>query len=434
MFLLSLFPLVNWVEVFFPFYPFSLGDFYLLPMDFVYFLTILYLTRCAFVRPKWFASVLKENVFLTLFLAVVALYIVFYTPVYGQSAVGEARKFYAVFLFPILALVSIKRPEDLRRLILVVIFVATCVAVVALGLAATQGSIVRVINAEGTLILALAAFSLLLHRIYRIIVISPILDHLLLLLFSLLVVASGQRSVWLAVGLGVMLAMWLYRDRSSVIAKSAALGVLIVAGLTVALAMFPETGASIIDHFTGIIDPYSDDTGAWRIEGWRQQLGALSTEGLLFGEGLGSYYRWQFDGQGKPITASPHNAFVQLVLKFGLFGLMIYGLVAFEFFRKTLAVRKRLAAGPMKSYVEMGILNFGAAHAYILGYGFAPIMLIFFAVAMSAAKLSQGDLRRLPKNQRTVPLRLAPHRASVPRPNFGPGRYRILHRPNTCAH
>jgi hypothetical protein len=33
----------------------------------------------------------------------------------------------------------------------------------------------------------------------------------------------------------------------------------------------------------------------------------------------------------------------------------------------------------------MGILNFGAAQGYMLGYGSEPIMLIFFAMATSAA-------------------------------------------------
>ena len=88
--------------------------------------------------------------------------------------------------------------------------------------------------------------------------------------------------------------------------------------------------------------------------------------------------------------ASPHNAYVQLALKLGLFGLAIYGLLAFEFFRRAAVFRKRLSPGPMKAYLDMGILNFGAAHAYMLGYGFVPVMLVFFAVTVCAIKLSEN--------------------------------------------
>ena len=79
-----------------------------------------------------------------------------------------------------------------------------------------------------------------------------------------------------------------------------------------------------------------------------------------------------------------------MALKLGLFGLAIYSLLAFEFFRRARVVRKRLPPGPMKAYLDIGILNFGAGHAYMLGYGIDPVMLVFFAVAVCAIKLSEN--------------------------------------------
>jgi hypothetical protein len=78
-----------------------------------------------------------------------------------------------------------------------------------------------------------------------------------------------------------------------------------------------------------------------------------------------------------------------MALKLGVFGLAIYSLLAFEFFRRAAVFRKTLSPGPMKAYLDMGILNFGAGHGYMLGYGIAPVMLVFFAVAVCAIELGK---------------------------------------------
>jgi hypothetical protein len=422
--LLSLFPLVNLFGVFFPFYPMVVSGYWLLPMDFVYFFTIVHLSLWGLRNPRKIVHVLKENFFLTLFLIVIAGYVVVYTPSYGQSAVGEARKFYALFLFPLLASVSIKKSEDIRRLVLVVVLVATCVAVTGLIQGAMRGSIMRVINSEGTLIVTLAALSMIVHRIHRIVVINPILDRILLSVFSVIVLLSAQRSVWLAFGSGLSLMFWLYRSRSTVVAKMAVAVFMILLALSMGLALFPKAGSRLVEHFEGIIDPSADVTASWRMVGWQLQLTQLVKEGrLLFGQGVGGYYSWHFNTTSW--TTVPHNAYVQIVLKFGLFGLSIYGLLALEFFRKTLAIRKKLGPGPMRAYVEMGILTFGAAHGYMLGYGFEPIMLIFFGLAISAAGLSQAlrrsgesRIRRFPEDLKIPPRRFPPHRRPEVRPLY----------------
>ncbi|MEX0801935.1 MAG: O-antigen ligase family protein [Candidatus Binatia bacterium] len=383
--LLWSFPLVSLVEVFFPFYPFRVGSISLLPLDSVYFFTISYLGISVLRNPRRVAAVLNENIFLTCFLGIVALYAVLYLPVFGQSAVGEARKFFGVFLFPLFALMVVRKPEDLHRLIQVVIVTATLAAVTLLVRAAMQGSIVRVLNAEGTLIIALAAFAMAVHRVHRIIVIHPTADCVLLFLFVALAIGSGQRSVWLAVGSGLMTAVWLHRGRPVFVIKTAMLALWLLMASGAALVYFPEAGARLGEKFAGIIDPYSDRNASWRIEGWQQQLSELRGAKLIFGEGLGGYYGWQSGSY--EVEASPHNAYVQLILKFGLFGLTVYGLLVLQFFRNALSIRKKVPRGPIRAYLEMGILNFGAAHGYMMGYSFEPVMLMFFAVATCAAKL-----------------------------------------------
>jgi len=377
---------------------------WLLPMDPVYFFTIVHLGLYALLNPKRFRSLLKENLFLSIFLAVVILYVVIYTPMYGKSAIGEGRKLYFMFLFPLLALVGIKTTEDLRRFIQVVILSAVLTVVYDLALAAMHGTILRVINSECTLIIAFAAFAMLIYRLYRIVVFHPVVDRLLLFLFAALTIGSGQRSVWLAVGLGSLLLLLLHSSRRTLMAKILVVAVAFVAVLGTAFVYLPKVGNRLGEKFAGILNPSSDPTASWRIEGWDYQLERLkNSRRLLFGQGFGGYYFWEFDGQ--LLRVSPHNAYIQIVLKLGVFGLVIYSLLAIEFFRKSLISRKRIPPGPMKAYLDIGILNFGAGHAYMLGYGIVPLMPVFFAVAVCVIKLSE-NFNKVTTASLTVPGRL----------------------------
>ena len=388
MFLLHLFPITNViVGVFFTEYLFPTGGFDLMPTDAVYFFTITTLGLCALLRPGKIAAILKENIFLTMFLALMVLYVVLYTPVYGQSAVGEARKLYFIFLIPLLAGIAIKTPADLRRFLVTIVWAAAGVATFAFGTAVASGSIFRPINAQGALIIALAAALMLIHRIYKMVLIGPLADKLLLVLLFAGAIMAGHRTVWLAIGSGLLLALWLYRSKQGLIAKVLGVISIMIALIGIGIALFPETGARFGRAFEGILNPQADDTASWRIEGWQSHLERLQQDGnLLFGEGLGSYYGRSDEGGHVP---SPHSAYVEMILKFGLFGLVVYSLLVFKFVRDALAVRKTLPIGPMKAWLEASILTFGAAHAFCSGYSIEPVMLMFFAAGNSVRRLSE---------------------------------------------
>ena len=388
--LLSLFPLLSIVEVFLPNAALlRAGGIKFLPMDPVYFLSITQLGLYALTCPREILRVLKENKFLTLFLFLVVVSVAVYTPIYGQSALGEARKFYFMFFFPLLAAVTIKDSSDLKRFIMVVIASAVLVALVAIVKAGMSFSIVRVLNSEATLIMALGAFSLLLFRFNKVILVNPTVDAGLLGLFAFFVLGSAQRSVWLAVGIGMMILAWLYRRKSAYFVRLVVITVMLVIGGSTAVLTFPEAGSKIVNKFYGIIDPYSDDTASWRIKGWEEQIKKIREVGPVLGEGLGGYYSWMKGSY--EVNASPHNAYLQIVLKFGLVGLAIYLLLAAQFFRKMLEIRKSLAPGPLRACLEMGVVNFGAAHGFMLGYGFEPMILAFFGVAVGTARLIAGS-------------------------------------------
>ena len=150
---------------------------------------------------------------------------------------------------------------------------------------------------------------------------------------------------------------------------------------------------------------------SWRIEGWQFHLDRVSRDGnLLFGEGLGTYYGRDQYGEIRP---TPHSAYIELILKFGLFGLTLYGLLVFKFIRNALAVRKTLGTGPMRAWLEASILTFGAAHAYCSGYSFEPIMLMFLAVGNSAQRLSRLPAVEFRAVSRRTSFQRTPHSAGV---------------------
>ena len=426
MLLLAAFLFLSLFQFFFPFYPFRFGDFLLSPLDPVYFLMILKIWRYALKYPRRMGKLTQENFFLMVFLAMVVLYVILYTPIYGKSAIGEARKFYFAFFFPLLGLISIKRPEDLRRLFLVLVrvaFIIALVALVKLGMEGTIMPITRVLNAEETLTLVFVAFAMLVHRIHNIVIVTPLLDKVLLLLFSSLVLVSGQRSCWLAVGLALMLTLWLYRHRSILISKMVMLGLVGLMVGTAAMIMLPETRSRLLERFSGITDPQEDSNASWRMMGWEAQL-AQVRQNLFFGEGVGNYYSWHY--KESEVTNSPHNAYLQMTLKFGLFGLILYSVLAIQFFRKTLLVRRKLRSGPMKVYIEVAMLTFGASHAYMVGYGIHPFALVFFGMGICAASLSQKALRRSQESRippfsadlKTLPRQFPPHRRPAARPLY----------------
>jgi O-antigen ligase len=266
-------------------------------------------------------------------------------------------------------------------------FVAIGLSTVGLLRLATGGGL-KMLPAAAALLLLLTAFSIIVCHLNSVIIITKVIDTVMLVLFLSIVIVSQHRSVVLA-GVASLLCMFvIYINRVMVLSKMVIVLIVMLAVLGVILISVPQF-ARYTERLTGIVDPHADDTASWRILGWQKQLDRMvSNDQWLFGEGLGRYYRWSDSNYGaKVVYVEPHNGYVQMALKFGLFGLCIYVLLAGQFFLAALKARSKLSPGPMRAYVEMGLLNFGAAHAYFMGYGIDMASLIFVALAMVAVQL-----------------------------------------------
>jgi O-antigen ligase len=360
----------------------------LLPMDPAYFFTTVYLIINAVTQPQKFYRAVRENLLLCLFLVIIIVSTIMYTSLYGKMAIGEARKSFFYFVFPLLTALSIKKPRDLRWLIGAVFIIAICVSMQGYLRFIVDHFIRRAITAEGALILVLTVFSIFIIHMNSMVVVNRPVDIILLCIFLPVIVLTQHRTVFLGGAFGLLLMFSLHRKKMLFLAKALLVSIAFLTVMAVVFINNPVFENSFTGALHGITDPHSDETGSWRMEGWRQQLNGLSAKELLFGKGLGSYYRWF--NRGVEIKAGPHNTYVMIILKLGLLGLVAYGFLVFSFFRKIFAVRNELPPGPMRAYLEMSILNFGAAHVYMTGYDFSLIMLIFYAMGTSAVQLSQN--------------------------------------------
>ena len=271
----------------------QLGSIYLLPMDIPYFFTGIYLSITAATRPHEIKRVVKDYPFLTLFILTVIASVVIYTPEYGKMAIGEARKSFFYFFFPVLTVTSIKTFANLHRLLLAVFFLAVGVSVLGyLLLFMGSSSDLRPISAGGALILLFTIFSVLIAHTNNLVIANKTIDNVMVGLFLPLVVIPHHRTVFLAAILGLCILFGLHRRKVLFVIKAGATLVILFAVICVAFIMAPKFENIFMKALAGIADPHSDATASWRMEGWQKQLAALSERQVLFGQGLGSYYNW----------------------------------------------------------------------------------------------------------------------------------------------
>jgi len=396
----------------------QLGTIQLLPMDIPYFFTATYLLITVAVRPYEIRTVLKDYPFLALFIIAVIGSVIIYTPEYGKMAIGEARRSFLYFLFPLLAITSIKTFANLHRLSLAVFFLAVGISALGyllffMGPSVARSSL-RPISAHGSLILLFTVFSVLTAHTNNLVIANKTIDNVMVGLFFPLVLVPHHRTVFLAAIVGFFLLFVLHRRKVLFVINAGVTLVILLAMICIAFMTAPRFENIFMKALAGIANPHSDNTASWRMEGWQKQLAALSEREVLLGRGFGSYYSWNIGTWGaadQRVTVVPHNAYVEIVLKLGLLGLALYVLLAFSFFRRMLVARKKLPPGPARAYIEMSLVTFGAAHAYMTGYGFSLIILISYAIGITAVRLLQ-DGREVTAEREEV-IRESLHRAFV---------------------
>jgi O-Antigen ligase len=369
----------------------SIGPIVLLPADIPYFFTIVYLVVAAGTRPRQTFKTLRTDRFLALFLLMVVVSVLISSPGYGKMAIGDARKTFFFLLFPLLAAMSIKTLKDLRRLALDVHLLAICMSVVGYAVLILHPTIDRFgfVNGEAALVVLFALFSALIFHANGLVLISRAVDAVTFVLFLSVLVISRSRNVFLAAGLGMLCLYVLRRDKGVLLLKTAVLAAVLGAAVWMAFESAPSLTGEFMKPLAGLLHPYSDQNATWRMEGWRKRLAPLSDSELLFGAGLGNYTSWH---RGKQvIKAGAHDVYVEIVLKLGVLGLVIYALLVFSFLRRMLLVRNKLPKGLVRACVEAAVVNFIAAQASMIAYDFSLITMVFYGLGIAGAGLAASE-------------------------------------------
>jgi hypothetical protein len=138
--------------------------------------------------------------------------------------------------------------------------------------------------------------------------------------FTLVVIAAQSRSVWVAL-IGGFMAVFLLSPNSN--RRRQALGPLALGGFLAVLTLFGIIGGSIGTKLA--LAGTSTSTWIWRVESWQQLLAPwLSAPqisvilGEPFGKGLARVIN------GGTITVSAHSWYVELPLRVGVIGLLLW--------------------------------------------------------------------------------------------------------------
>ena len=133
---------------------------------------------------------------------------------------------------------------------------------------------------------------------------------------------EGHRSVWLAAAVLAIALLVLGAVRLSRAWFWVALLLLVGAAFVVGSVQYGSLTKAYVDsRAIAFTDPTKDQTAAWRLAEWKNQLERLKGQ-EAFGLGFGTYYDVTF-GTGSN-KVQPHNVYVQLLLKVGVVGLLLY--------------------------------------------------------------------------------------------------------------
>jgi len=167
--------------------------------------------------------------------------------------------------------------------------------------------------------------------------------------------------------------------------KSIVFTVLLVCLIVVSISIMSTTlSQQTVDAFTGVIDPTSDSTGKWRMA---IQGAAFSQalETFWLGQGLGGYFSFVIKGYnwGKVSDIQPHNQFLILFLKSGIFGVLFYILaILSHIYCQLILVRKMLLTKVEKIYSSVLLIIISSQLIYGILYDLYPYIGLFYGLSL----------------------------------------------------
>jgi hypothetical protein len=247
---------------------------------------------------------------------------------------------------------------------------------------------IRVINAAQTLLLAeVAILGAGLELTGRA---TPLVRRLTWVMLAFVLVLQ-HRSVWMATFAGLAwLGLHIRQTRSRFWASLAG-GALVA--VVLAFLLFPSQAEKLGELLTESVTKTTEQrsTWAWRVEGWNDLLfdrpGVGAVEWLV-GEPFGTGYQRKIGRE--LVEASPHNFYLQIVLRLGLAGLacivVTYGMKIAEFLRRPISAedcdRQPVSMHALQALLVMQVVMF-------IPYGPSIEQGMLLGVVLAATKAGQ---------------------------------------------
>jgi hypothetical protein len=243
----------------------------------------------------------------------------------------------------------------------------------------------RPVSAAQTLVIGQAAMMLLCGR-------GSARGRTLAWLLLAVVVLAQHRTIWLAVG--IMITGWLVSRHRQTGSRAAALAVLGSLGMLSVLAVSWGAAGGVTEKLTSSSE--DDRTLVWRMEGWHALLPRLKEvpdwlQGLPFGSGYDRVINGTF------VAVSPHNYYLEVLLRLGLLGVAVLLLVYATAWR---------AAGADSEHRLILRLLICSQLVYMITYSLTPEQAVILGLLAACARQS-GACR--PPTLKESPCLTKPH-------------------------
>jgi O-antigen ligase len=197
---------------------------------------------------------------------------------------------------------------------------------------------------------------------------------------------DGHRSVWLVLTcmLVIALSFGILKINGKLL-----IYFLIIAPISIFIVFkMTNMGALIESRTLAIINPTSDRTASFRLLSWSIYFSRF-LEVPISGEGFGAMWSAFIPGFGT-IIASPHNLYIQLLVKTGLVGALIYIIAVVKYIQRLYRDNRKKMF--MDAIFGSAFVIFVASHAYYLVYSLEFITWMYLGIGIShSIYLGQGE-------------------------------------------
>ena len=317
-----------------------------------------------------------------------------------QVATNEFRSYFYIICIA-LYVVSLDISRVWQKLEKLVLFGAFCLSIVAI-IGFVDGGIARgsrpIAASHALLILQALLIAIFMHQRGQL---RLWLIPLVVALLPLLIILQ-HRSVWIVAIIALALVLWLLPSLRTALMRWGVIGTVVCGGLCALVfgsTLLEALTESYADAAASALDPSGADGGgttfSWRVQGWTALLTGEQMDSArerLIGNPFGTGYdRIMLTGDGvKQLRSeSPHNFYVQTLLRGGALGLLAFVALHGMLLRSLLRCAKRdVAARPFLLCMAVLVTS---QLVYYMVYGSDYIQAIFLGSAIGWLRHSETE-------------------------------------------